>query len=147
MAQEPLIDWVSPRHVQLRDRPEATLARPLAGLRVLDLTRGLAGPVSTRTLAGFGADVLRIDPPSWDEPGVLQDIALGKRMGVLHLKSRAGLDQLKNLLADADVLIHGYRPGALEALGCGTEVRNAIAPNRVEITLNALMVRRQSVGD
>lgn len=137
VAQEPLIDWVSPRHVQLRDRPEATLARPLAGLRVLDLTRVLAGPVSTRTLAGFGANVLRIDPPGWNEPGVLQDITLGKRMGVLDLKSRAGLDQLKDLVANADVLIHGYRPDALEALGFGTEVRNAIAPNRVEVTLDA----------
>ena len=137
VAQEPLIDWVSPRHVHLRDRPEATLTRPLAGLRVLDLTRVLAGPVSTRTLAGFGADVLRIDPPGWDEPGVLQDITLGKRMGVLDLKSPSGLDQLKDLLAEADVLIHGYRPDALEALGFGPEVRNAIAPNRVEVTLDA----------
>ena len=104
---------------------------------MLDLTRVLAGPVSTRTLAGFGADVLRIDPPGWDEPGVLQDITLGKRMGVLDLKSRMGLDRLKALLAEADVLIHGYRPDALEALGLGAEVRDALAPNRLEVTLDA----------
>ncbi|CUH75828.1 Formyl-coenzyme A transferase [Tritonibacter multivorans] len=137
LAQEPLIDWTSPRSVTLRARPEATLARPLAGLRVLDLTRVLAGPVSTRTLAGFGADVLRIDPPGWDEPGVLQDITLGKRMGVLDLKSETGLDRLKELLAEADVLIHGYRPDALEALGLGAEVRDALAPNRLDVTLDA----------
>lgn len=137
VAAEPLIDWVKPRRVVLRDRPEACLSRPLAGMRVLDLTRVLAGPVSTRTLAGFGAEVLRIDPPGWDEPGVLQDIALGKRMGALDLKSPAGLARLRELLAEADVLVHGYRPDALEALGLSLATRDAIAPNRVEVTLDA----------
>ena len=137
VASEPLIDWVKPRRVVLRDRPEACLSRPLAGMRVLDLTRVLAGPVSTRTLAGFGAEVLRIDPPGWDEPGVLQDITLGKRMGALDLKSPAGLARLRELLAEADVLVHGYRPDALEALGLGLATRDAIAPNRVEVTLDA----------
>ena len=47
-------------------------ARPLAGVRVLDLTRVLAGPVATRFLAGLGADVLRIDPPDWDEPAIIR---------------------------------------------------------------------------
>ncbi len=115
VAAEPLADWIKPRRVTVRDRAEASLSRPLAGLRVLDLTRVLAGPVSTRTLAGFGAEVLRIDPPAWDEPGVLQDITLGKRMGVLDLKSPDGLARLRDLLAEADVLVHGYRPDALEA--------------------------------
>ena len=137
VAAEPLIDWIKPRRTVLRDRAEASLSRPLAGLRVLDLTRVLAGPVSTRTLAGFGAEVLRIDPPAWDEPGVLQDITLGKRMGVLDLKTPAGLARLRDLLAEADVLVHGYRPDALEALGLGLATRDAIAPNRVEVCLDA----------
>ncbi|WP_065330394.1 CoA transferase [Tritonibacter mobilis] len=137
VAQEPLIDSIKPRRVVLRDRPEACLSRPLQGMRVLDLTRVLAGPVSTRTLAGFGADVLRIDPPDWDEPGVLQDISLGKRMASLNLQTKSGRDHLRELMSEADVLVHGYRPGALDALGLDLATRDAIAPNRVEVTLNA----------
>lgn len=137
VAQEPLIDWIKPRRVVLRDRPKACLSRPLQGRRVLDLTRVLAGPVSTRTLAGFGADVLRIDPPDWDEPGVLQDISLGKRMASLNLRTKSGRDRLRVLMSEADVLVHGYRPGALDALGLDLATRDAIAPNRVEVTLNA----------
>ncbi|WP_264211240.1 CoA transferase [Leisingera thetidis] len=137
VAAEPLIHWVSPRPLQLRDRPQATAERPLAGLRVLDLTRVLAGPVSSRTLAGFGAEVLRIDPPGWDEPGVITDISLGKRMAALDLTK--GEDRLlfEHLLAQADVLVHGYRPGALDGLGYDQEARRQIAPNAVETTLDA----------
>ncbi len=137
VAREPLIGWHGPRNAKLRDLPQATAKRPLTGLRVLDLTRILAGPVSTRTLAGFGADVLRIDPPGWDEPGVIPDISLGKHCACLDLKSPEGLAQLKELLSRADVLIHGYRPGALDALGLGKPIRDQLAPNRVEVTLDA----------
>ncbi|WP_281973446.1 CoA transferase [Ruegeria faecimaris] len=137
VSRDPLIGWHKPRQIKLRDRPEATAKRPLAGLRVLDLTRVLAGPVSTRTLAGFGAEVLRIDPPDWDEPGVIPDISLGKRCAYLDLKSPAGIELLHGLLTQADVFIHGYRPGALDALGLTQAKRDEIAPNRVEVTLNA----------
>jgi len=137
VCQEPLVDWIKPRRVVLRARPEASAARPLKGMRVLDLTRVLAGPVSTRTLAGFGAEVLRIDPPDWDEPGVLQDISLGKRMARLNLRTEAARAHLRTLLAKADVLVHGFRPGALDGLGLDLATRDAIAPNRIEVTLNA----------
>lgn len=137
VTREPLIGWQGPRNVTLRARPQANAARPLAGLRVLDLTRILAGPVSTRTLAGFGAEVLRIDPPDWDEPGVIPDISLGKHCAYLDLKTPHGLQRLKDLLSQADVFVHGYRPGALDALGLGKAARDQLAPNRVEVTLNA----------
>ncbi|MFD0911769.1 CoA transferase [Ruegeria arenilitoris] len=137
VTRDPLIGWHGPRRITLRDRPQARADRPLAGLRVLDMTRVLAGPVSTRTLAGFGADVLRIDPPGWDEPGVIPDISLGKRCAYLDLKTPAGLEKLQELLAQADVFVHGYRPGALDALGLTKEVRDTVAPNRVEVTLDA----------
>lgn len=137
VAAEPLISWTSSRSIQLRDRPQATVERPLAGLRVLDLTRVLAGPVSTRTLAGFGADVLRIDPPGWDEPGVITDISLGKRMAALDLTKCEDRLNFETLLAQADVLAHGYRPGALEGLGYDAETLRQLAPNLVEVTLDA----------
>ena len=137
VQQEPLINWVAPRPVLLRDRPQATATRPLAGLRVLDLTRVLAGPIATRTLAGFGAEVLRIDPPGWDEPGVIQDISLGKSMASLDLQDNGGLQRFKDLLAQADVLVHGYRPGALDGLGLDLATRDQIAANRIEVTLDA----------
>ncbi|KIC41159.1 CAIB/BAIF family CoA transferase [Ruegeria sp. ANG-R] len=137
VAREPLIGWQGPRNIRLRDRHQATAARPLAGLRVLDLTRILAGPVSTRTLAGFGAEVLRIDPPGWDEPGVIPDISLGKHCAYLNLKSPGGIATFKELLAHADVLVHGYRPGVLDALGLDKATRDKLAPNRVEVTLDA----------
>ncbi|PCJ10004.1 MAG: acyl-CoA transferase [Rhodobacteraceae bacterium] len=137
VATEPLIDWTAPHAVTLRDRPQATATRPLAGLRVLDLTRVLAGPIATRTLAGFGAEVLRIDPPGWDEPGVIPDVSLGKRCAYLDLRQTDDRQRFETLLASADVLVHGYRPGALKGLGYDLEARRRLAPNRIEATLNA----------
>jgi len=90
---------------------------PLGGVRVLDMTRVLAGPVATRFLAGFGADVLRIDPPGWDEPGLVPDVTLGKRCARLDLRQSEDRATWEGLLARADVLVHGYRPGALAGLG------------------------------
>jgi len=72
------------------NRPwRGSAARPLAGLKVLDLTRVLAGPVASRFLAGLGADVLRIDSPTWNEPGVVPEMTLGKRCARLDLKTAA----------------------------------------------------------
>ncbi|MDP2120895.1 MAG: CoA transferase [Hoeflea sp.] len=112
-------------------------ARPLAGIRVLDLTRVLAGPVGTRFLAGFGADVLRIDPPGWDEGAVIPEVTPGKRCARLDLKDAGGRDRFKALLARADVLAHGYRADALEALGLGRDVRASLNPGLVDVSLNA----------
>lgn len=137
VASEPLVRWSDPAALRLQDRSEATATRPLAGLRVLDLTRVLAGPVSTRTLAGFGADVLRIDPPGWDEPGVITDISLGKRMAALDLTKGGDRQVFETLLTQADVLVHGYRPGALDGLGYDVETRRQLASNTVEVTLDA----------
>jgi hypothetical protein len=111
--------------------------RPLAGIRVLDLTRVLAGPVATRFLAGFGADVLRIDPPNWDEPSLAPEVTLGKRCAKLDLRSREGLATLEKLLEYADVLVHGYRPGALERLGLDAERRRSICPQLIDVSLDA----------
>ena len=112
-------------------------ARPLRGIKVLDLTRVLAGPVATRFLAGFGAQVLRIDPPEWDEPGIVPDVTLGKRCARLDLRTATGRDQFNTLLKTTDVLVHGYRPGALERLGLGSKHCHHAHPGLVEVTLDA----------
>ena len=116
-------------------RPDA--ARPLRGIRVLDLTRVLAGPVATRLLAGLGAQVLRIDPPGWNEPGVVPDVTLGKRCARLDLQSAEGRQQWTALIASTDVLVHGYRPGALDDLGLGEAARLTLNPGLVDISLCA----------
>ncbi|MDH5520774.1 MAG: CoA transferase [Acidimicrobiia bacterium] len=117
--------------------PAVTPGRPLAGVRVLDLTRVLAGPVATRFLAGLGADVLRLDPPDWSEPGVEPDVTRGKRCGRLDLCADGGRATLLRLLADAQILVHGYRADALERLGLGDDVRRTVAPGLIDIGLNA----------
>ncbi|WP_198971796.1 CoA transferase [Xylophilus sp. ASV27] len=111
--------------------------RPLQGIRVLDLTRILAGPVATRFLAGFGADVLRIDPPGWEEPGTVPEVVLGKRCARLDLKTPAGLATLEGLLQQADVLVHGYRPEALARLGLDARRRRELNPGLVDVSLDA----------
>ncbi|MCW4386411.1 CoA transferase [Salinibacterium sp. SYSU T00001] len=114
-----------------------TVERPLAGLRVLDLTRVLAGPVATRFLAGLGADVLRIDPPEWDEPAIVPNMTIGKRTSRLDARTPEGYERLCSLLAEADVLVHGYRDGALDRLGLALEERQRLRPGLVEASLNA----------
>ncbi len=111
--------------------------RPLAGVRVLDLTRVLAGPVATRFLAGLGADVLRLDPPDWNEPGLEPDVTRGKRCARIDLGVEAGRAHLLRLMAAADILVHGYRGDALERIGLGDDVRRAAAPGLVDVRLNA----------
>lgn len=136
VTSEPLITWGDAREGKMRSW-RGTKERPLNGLRILDLTRVLAGPVSTRTLAGFGAEVLRIDPPGWDEPNVVPDITLGKRCCFLSLDRPAARQIFEELLAGADLLVHGYRPGALDGLGYGEVVREQIAPGLMEVSLSA----------
>ena len=106
-------------------------------MRVLDLTRVLAGPVATRFLAGYGAEVLRIDPPDWAEPALEPEMTLGKNCARLDLKTPEGLQRLKELLAGADILVHGYRPSALERLGLGDDVLAAQYPSLVNVALDA----------
>lgn len=137
VAREPLVDIETTDVDATPTRWEPSPARPLAGIRVLDLTRVLAGPVATRLLAGLGADVLRIDPPSWDEPGVVPDMLIGKRTARVDAHDPAGRETLLALLAGADVLVHGYRSDALDHLGLGPAERRRVRPGLVEVSLTA----------
>jgi hypothetical protein len=117
-----------------------TPRRPLAGLKVLDLTRVIAGPVGTRFLASLGAEVLRLDRPGSDESitpvGHGAEQVLGKRWAFLDLRTPEGLEQFKRLLAEADVLVHGYRPGGIDGL-ISEEERRSIKPDLIEVSLRA----------
>jgi hypothetical protein len=116
---------------------QGSVAQPLAGIKVLDLTRVLAGPIASRFLAGLGADVLRIDPPDWNEPGVVPEVTLGKRCTRLNLHDKADRAVFEALLKDAAILLHGYRADALERLGYGQDERQKIAPGLIDVSLNA----------
>ncbi|GHE57787.1 coa transferase caib/baif family protein [Camelimonas fluminis] len=141
VAREPLIaweGWSNPgRAGQGGDHWRPTRERPLQGLRVLDLTRVLAGPASTRFLAACGACVLRIDPPDWDEPAVIPEVTSGKMCARMDLRLPGDRDRFVALLQDADVLVHGYRPGALAGLDLGAETRRTANPGLVEVSLDA----------
>jgi CoA transferase family III len=136
VAAEPLVHSEMAQAAK-REQRACDPARPLAGLRVLDLTRIIAGPVATRFLAGFGAEVLRIDPPGWEEPSLQADVTLGKRCARLDLRDAGDRELFIGLLAGADVIVHGYRPGALEGLGLGAELRRHVQPGIVDVSLDA----------
>jgi crotonobetainyl-CoA:carnitine CoA-transferase CaiB-like acyl-CoA transferase len=136
IAAEPLIYW-SEAPILASRRVAPHTARPLDGVRVLDLTRVLAGPVATRFLAAFGANVLRVDPPSWDEPGVIPEVTIGKRCAGLDLHDADDRNQFTELLRTADILVHGYRPAALEGLGFGKDQRRQLNPELIDVCLDA----------
>jgi len=100
------------------DRSLPPPGRPLEGVKVLDLTRVIAGPFATRFLAAWGADVLRVDPPGFEEVlAIVPETTAGKRCAFLDLTTERGRTRFLDLVRDADVIVHGYRPGALAALG------------------------------
>ncbi|KAL8391900.1 hypothetical protein RB595_002195 [Gaeumannomyces hyphopodioides] len=109
----------------------STRARPLAGIKVLELSRIIAGPIIGRALAEYGADVLKITAPALsDVPFFQVDSNMGKRTAELDLKSEAGRNRFEALLAEADVVVDGYRPGAIERLGYGAKKLSALAQKR-----------------
>jgi crotonobetainyl-CoA:carnitine CoA-transferase CaiB-like acyl-CoA transferase len=80
--------------------------------------------------------VLRVDPPDWNEPAVVPDMTLGKRATRIDATTTVGRDALERLIAHSDVLVHGYRPGALDAI-VAPERRRDLRPGLVEVALDA----------
>jgi crotonobetainyl-CoA:carnitine CoA-transferase CaiB-like acyl-CoA transferase len=112
--------------------------RPLAGLRVLDLSRVIAGPVAGRTLAAHGADVLLICGPDLPAiPWLTIDNGRGKLTSFIELKSEQGRDSLRDLLAQADIFSQGYRPRALASLGFAPQDAADINPGIISVSLSA----------
>ena len=127
----------------LRRVSDGAPRRPvLRGLRVLDLTRVIAGPVATRVLASHGADVLRVDGPLRpDLRAGLVDTGVGKRHVLLDLAAAGDRAVVEELLARADVVVQGYRPGALEAFGMDPAALERRHPHLVVVRLSAWGLR------
>lgn len=128
---------------RIGDAPPEPLAahadgRPLSGVRVLDVTRVIAGPVCGRTLAAHGADVLLVTAPHLPAiPSLVVDTGRGKRSAQLDLRDAADTAQLRTLLRDADVFVQGYRPGGVATLGFSPEQAAAARPGIVYVSLCA----------
>lgn len=111
--------------------------RPLAGIRVLDLTRILAGPVGGRTLAEHGADVMLVNSPLLPNIAAIADTSRGKLSAQIDLKTEDGRDTLQRLIAGAHVFVQGYRPGGLYDLGFGAHAVAKLRPGIVYVSLSA----------
>jgi crotonobetainyl-CoA:carnitine CoA-transferase CaiB-like acyl-CoA transferase len=112
--------------------------RPLAGVRVLDLSRVIAGPVAGRTLAAHGADVMLVSGPDLPAiPWLTIDTGRGKLTSFVELRSEQGRQTLCELLAQADIFSQGYRPQALARLGFSPEDAARINPGIVFVSLSA----------
>ena len=112
-------------------------AWPLSGIRVLDLTRILAGPVCGRTLANYGAEVLLINGPHLPNIDAIADTSRGKRSAHIDLRDSSGRAALQALTSSADVFVQGYRPGGLAARGFGPSALAALHPGIVVVSLTA----------
>ncbi len=111
--------------------------RPLTGVRVLDLTRILAGPVCGRALAAYGADVMLVNSPHLPNIASIADTSRGKLSAHVDLQTLDGRAALEHLLADAHVFVQGYRPGGLDARGFSPQVIAERRPGVVCISLSA----------
>jgi formyl-CoA transferase len=122
-------------------------AGPLAGIRVVDLTHHLGGPLATMTLGQLGADVVKVEPPSGDEWRHVDDVAgesrqfhaanRDKRGIVLDLRTDEGREALGALIDGADVLVHSFSPGVAERLGAGAEEALRRNPRLIHCSLSA----------
>nr|WP_163168037.1 CoA transferase [Arthrobacter sp. Alg241-R88] len=142
-AAGPWIDWALPEGKTTGTEgplrlPAEDPRRPLKGVRVLDLTRVIAGPVSTRLLGALGADVLRIDPPQLPEiTDQFVDTGFDKRSAEADLTTAVGRHQLEQVLESADVVITGYRRGSLDRFGLEPAALLASRPELAVVSLDA----------
>jgi crotonobetainyl-CoA:carnitine CoA-transferase CaiB-like acyl-CoA transferase len=136
VAQSPLMDIT--RIGNAPPLPAAEGTRPLSGLRVLDLTRVIAGPVCGRTLTEHGATVMRVASPHLPSvPRLVIDSGRGKLSTHLDLRSPADTARFDALLGNANVMVQGYRPGAIAGLGYDAEHAAAIRPGIVYVSVCA----------
>lgn len=111
--------------------------RPLAGVRVLELTRIIAGPVGGRALAAQGADVLLVNSPHLPNIEAIAETSRGRLSAHVDLNEPTGVERLRRLAADAHVLVQSYRPGALAARGLSARQLAEVCPGLVYVSLSA----------
>ena len=128
---------------RIGDAPVEAIGRgepdqPLAGVRVLDLTRIIAGPVAGRTLASHGAQTLLVNGPHLPNiASLVIDNGRGKRSTWIDLRDAAGVTALRELARDADVFLQAYRPGALAARGFSPQALAELRPGIVCVSVSA----------
>ena len=120
---------------------------PLSDVRVLDLSRVLAGPFAGRMLSDLGADVVKVEPPDGDMtriwgavrggvPGYFHQQNAGKRSICIDLAVPAGVRLVKSLVAQADIVIENFRAGVMQRLGLGYDVLSAIKPDLIQLSIS-----------
>ena len=136
VAMQPLIEIEKIGDAPPEPLPKA--ARPLEGVRVLDLTRVLAGPTCARSLAEHGADVLKVSAAHLPDNGMMDlDTGIGKLSARIDLRKPEGVAKLQALARDADVFSQSYRPGALARRGFSPEELAKLRPGIVCVSLSA----------
>jgi len=120
---------------------------PLDGIRIIDVTQMVSGPMATMILADQGADVIKVEPPGMGDltralsgksamSPVFAVINRNKRSVVINLKEQHGVELLKNLVRDADLFVQNFRPGAAERMGIGYDVLSALNPKLVYVSIS-----------
>ena len=116
----------------------------LEGLKVVDVSQVLAGPTGGRTLAEFGADVVKVNPPDEEGAGIRfsvhryhTDVNRAKRSLLLDFKKPGAMDVMWRLIEDADVVVHNFRPGVMERLGIGYEEASRRRPGIIYVSVTA----------
>ena len=138
LASRPLIDIERGTMSRAAMRLAGPGSLPADGLRVLDMTRVIAGPVAGRTLAAWGADVLRIDPPGLPEIELQHlDGDWGKQSALLDLGTSEGITILHELVEQATIVLSGYRPGSLARRGADHAAMLAINPELIIVEISA----------
>lgn len=137
MTGSPLVNIDQLGSSQVEPVPQGR--RSLAGLKVLDLTHVVAGPMITRGLAEHGADVLHVGPEEEDlqDPlAVTDELMIGKRSAGLNLKSASGRREIERLIAEADVLVQSWRPGVMKRWGLEANRVAQLRPGIVQLSVS-----------
>ena len=127
-------------------KPSAS--KPLAGIEVIELSNMITCSLAAMTMAAQGAEVIKVEPPAMGDKmrplgtqkngvsGFFHNCNRGKRSLAIDLKSEAGVEAVKKLIARADVLLHNYRPGVMDRIGLGSDVLREINPKLIYVAVS-----------